>query len=103
MKLPSIMSPDGRRAWSFAAIVGACMVFTVFAAVGVYLVRNSVSHAFWLAIAAHAQILVGLTAIGWTLGRRVVLSGGKSGVTISDSEVAVVLPPKPAEPKEPEE
>lgn len=96
MKLPSIMSPDGRRAYSFAAIVGSCMVFTVFAAVGVYLVRSHVTWAFWLAIAAHAQILVGLTALGWTLGRRMILSGGKGGLSISDGGHA----PKPDKPEE---
>ena len=84
MKLPNIMTSDGRRAWSFAAIVGGCMTFTVFAAVGVYLVRHHPSFAFWLAIAAHVQILVGMTALGWTLGRRVVFSGGRDGVTLSD-------------------
>lgn len=85
MKLPTVLSPDGRRAWSFAAIVGACMVFTVFAAVGVYLVRTQAHYSFWLAIAAHVQILVGMTALGWTLGRRMMLTGGRDGVTISDT------------------
>ena len=84
MSLPDIMTTAGRRAWSFAAIVGGCAIFTIFAAVGVWLVRNHATFAFWLAIAAHVQILVGMTAFGWTLGRRVAFTGGKGGVTLTD-------------------
>ncbi len=84
MNIPSILTPDGRRAWSFAAIVGGCMVFTVFAAVGVYLVRNHALFALWLALAAHGQVLVGMTALGWVLGRRVQLEATKDGGKISD-------------------
>lgn len=85
MKLPTIMSADGRRAWAFAAIVGGCVTFTVFAAVGVYLVRKDALLAFYLALAAHVQILVGMTALGWTMGRRMILSAGKDGLTASDA------------------
>jgi hypothetical protein len=84
MKLPSIMSPDGRRAWAFAAICGGCMIFTVFAAVGVYILRNDAKLAFWLALAAHLQILVGMTALGWVLGRRMQIEAGKDGAKIND-------------------
>lgn len=84
MKLPDIMTSDGRRAWSFAAIVGGCMVFTLFAAAGVYLVRGNAMLAFWLALAAHGQVLVGMTALGWVLGRRVQLEANKDGGRISD-------------------
>ena len=84
MKLPDISTPDGRRAWAFAAIVGGCIVFTVFAAVGVYLVRNSAWFAFWLALAAHGQILVGMTALSFVLGRRVKIEATKDGLTVDD-------------------
>lgn len=84
MKLPDILTPDGRRAWAFAAIVGGCMVFTVFAGVGVYLVRNHTGFAFWLALAAHGQVLVGMGAIGWVLGRRMNLEATKDGVKMLD-------------------
>ena len=84
MKLPSIMSPDGRRAWAFAAICGGCMVFTLFAAIGVYILRNDAKLAFWLALAAHLQILVGMTALGWVLGRRMQIEAGKDGAKIND-------------------
>jgi hypothetical protein len=78
------MSPDGRRAWAFAAICGGCMIFTVFAAVGVYILRNDAKLAFWLALAAHLQILVGMTALGWVLGRRMQIEAGKDGAKIND-------------------
>lgn len=86
MKLPSILTPDGRRAWSFAAIVGGCVVFTAFAAVGVYLVRNSPWFAFCLALAAHAQILVGMTALSFVLGRRVKIEATRNGLSVDDRE-----------------
>lgn len=84
MILPSIMSPNGRRAWAFAAICGGCMVFTVFAAVGVWLVSSNALYALILALAAHVQILVGMTALGWALGRRLEIEATKDGAKISD-------------------
>lgn len=84
MNLPGIMSPDGRRAWAFAALVGGCVTFTLFAAVGVYLVRQDAEKAFWLALAAHGQVLVGMTAIGALLVKRTIRAG-RDGVEISDS------------------
>lgn len=84
VSLPSIMSPDGRRAWAFAAICGGCAIFTVFAAVGVWLVSANVLYTFFLALAAHAQILVGMTALGWTLGRRLSAEASKDGIKIND-------------------
>lgn len=83
MTLPSILTSDGRKAWAFAAIVGGCMVFTMFAAYGVYALRADVSKTFYLALAAHAQLLVGMTAISALLVRRTV-KAGKDGIEISD-------------------
>jgi pheromone shutdown protein TraB len=78
------MSSDGRRAWAFAAICGGCIVFTVFAAVGVWLVSGHVLYTLILALAAHLQILVGMTALGWALGRRVQVDVTKDGAKIND-------------------
>ena len=86
MAVPTILSPDGRRAWAFAAICGGCVVFTVFAAVGVWLVSGNALYALILALAAHLQILVGLTALGWALGRRMIVEATKDGAKISDQE-----------------
>ena len=53
-----LMNPDGRRAGAFVALLGAAMVFTIYAAVVLYLVRSSAGMAFWLGIAAHLQIAI---------------------------------------------
>jgi hypothetical protein len=84
MKLPPILTPDGRRAWAFGAILGACIVMTCFAAVAVYLVSGNALYSFLLGLAAHFQILVGTTAFGWALGRRMSLEANKDGAKISD-------------------
>lgn len=86
MKWPSISTHDGRRAYAFLAILGGCMVFTLFAGVGLYLLRDSPGFTFWLALAAHGQILVGMTAMGWAMGRRASISVTREGATLNDSE-----------------
>lgn len=82
---PTIMDADGRRAWAFMAITGGCIVFTGFAAVGVYLVSANQLYSLILALAAHVQILVGLSAMGFLLGRRMQVSGGRDGFMVSDA------------------
>lgn len=84
----SILTPDGRRAWAFAAICGGCVVFTVFAAVAVYLVSGNALYSLILGIVANLQILVGMTAFGWALGRRMVVDVTKDGAKISDQDSA---------------
>lgn len=86
MKMPNIETPYGRRAWAFAAICGGCMTFTIFAAVGVYLVRDNPHYAFLLALAAHGQVLVGMTALGWVLGRRMDVSVTRDSLSIDDTK-----------------
>lgn len=87
MKIPPIDSEDGRGAWAFIAIWGGCITFTAFAAVGLYLVRESAGLSFWLALAAHAQVLVGMTALGWAMGRRVKFEASRDGVSVDDSAI----------------
>ena len=82
--LPHIHTHDGRRALAFLAIVGGCMVFTVFIAISVYMLRDHAGFLFWLAVAAHAQIFLGMTALGWFGGRRIEVSATKDGLTIDD-------------------
>ena len=84
MKLPPIETHEGRRASAFFAILGGCVVMSLFAAVGVYLVSGDAKLSFWLAIAAHVQILVGMTALGWAMGRRMLAEVSKDGVKIND-------------------
>lgn len=59
-------------------------MFTLFAAVAVYLVSDHPAYSFYLGLAAHVQVLVGLTAMGWAMGRRVNISAGKDGVKLDD-------------------
>lgn len=86
MHLPDITTPDGRRAWAFAAIVGGAMVFSAFIWIALYMLRGHAEFTFYLALAAHAQVLVGMTALGWAMGRRMQLRGSSDGVEINDGE-----------------
>ena len=84
MKIPSLLTPDHRRAWAFAAIMGGCCVFTVFAAVGVWMVSGNAQYSFYLALAAHGQIFVGMTALAAQFVKRTI-KAGKDGIEISDT------------------
>ena len=86
MTFPDISTHDGRRALSFLAVMGGAMVFTLFAAVGLYLLRDHPEFTFYLAVAAHVQVLIGMTALGWQMGRRLNVNAGRDGVTLSDGE-----------------
>lgn len=82
----NIQSNSGRRAAALLALLGGCIIFTIFAAVGVYLVMDDVKLSFYLALAAHLQILVGMMTLGGLLVRRSV-KVTKSGVEYTDHEV----------------
>jgi hypothetical protein len=84
MTLPSLTSADGRRAWAFAAIMGCCVVMTLFAAVGVYIVSGNAGLSFWLALAAHAQIMVGLTGLIALFVKRSI-SVTRDGISVTDA------------------
>lgn len=86
MRFPDIATHDGRRALAFLAVMGGSMVFTLFAAVGLYLLRHHADFTFYLALAAHVQVLVGMTALGWQMGRRLSVNAGRDGVTLSDKD-----------------
>lgn len=85
MSFPPIDTHDGRRALAFLAILGGCVVMTLFAAVAVWLVSGHVLYSLYLGLAAHVQILVGMTALGWAMGRRVRAEVGRDGAKIDDS------------------
>ena len=84
MRLPDISTHDGRRAWAFLAIMGGAMVFSLFIWIALYLLRAHEGFIFYLAAAAHVQVLVGMTALGWAMGRRLVVSATKDGVNLDD-------------------
>lgn len=79
----NLSTPDGRRAAAFAALLGGSVVMTVFAAVGVWLVSGNATYSFYLALAAHAQIMLGLTGFTALFVKR-SLSITKEGATITD-------------------
>lgn len=80
----NLSTPDGRRAAAFAALLGGCGVMTIFAAVGVWLVSGNANHTFYLALAAHAQIMLGLTAFTALFVKRSI-KAGKDGIEITDA------------------
>ena len=86
----NLWTPDGRRAAAFAALLGGCGVMTVFAAVGVWLVAGNAKYSFFLALAAHVQILLGLTAFTALFVKRSI-KAGKDGIEITDSDVTVTM------------
>ena len=79
----NLWTPDGRRAAAFAALLGGCGVMTVFAAIGVWLVSGNATYSFYLALAAHAQIMLGLTAFTALFVKRTI-KAGKDGIEITD-------------------
>lgn len=79
---------DGRKHGAFLAILGGCVIMTVLAAVGVYLVSGNAKYSFYLALAAHAQVLIGLTAFSAHLIKR-TLKAGRDGIEITDNQVEV--------------
>ena len=87
MRLPPIITPDGRRAWSLLALWGAAVVFTIFAAVGVYLTRNQPDHAFWLAICAQVQVFAVISGMGGLLIKR-SYKVGTDGLEITDGALS---------------
>jgi len=87
--IPPLDTHDGRRALAFLAIWGGAIVFTVFAAVAVWLVSGNATYSLYLGLAAHVQILVGMTALGWAMGRRMTMEAGKDGLSMKDSPDAI--------------
>lgn len=79
-----LWTPNGRRAAAFGALLGGCFIMTIFAAIGVYLVKGNVAYSFYLALAAHAQIMLGLTAFTALFIRRSI-KAGRDGIEITDT------------------
>lgn len=80
----TMLSADGRRAWALIALVGGCAMFTAMAMWALHLVRGNAGFVFWLGLAAHAQVLVGMTGIAALLVKR-QLKVSRKGIEISDS------------------
>ena len=79
-----LSTPNGRRIAAFGALLGGCAIMTVFAAIGVWLVSGNATYSFYLALAAHAQIMLGLTAFTALFVKRSI-KAGKDGIEITDA------------------
>lgn len=78
---------EGRRAMAFFSLLGGCVTMTLYAIAALTLVRLHAHYVFWLGIAAHVQVLVGLTLFGALFVRRTV-EAGRDGVKIKDEAYA---------------
>lgn len=92
-RFPSIETHDGRRALAFLATIGGCMVFTAIIIWSLYELRGFAGFIFWLALAAHGQVFLGMAAIGWFAGRRMLASATRDGVTLDDRAHPPAPPP----------
>lgn len=79
-----LWTSNGRRAAAFTALLGGSIVMTIFAAIGVWLVSGNATYSFYLALAAHAQIMLGLTAFTALFVKRSI-KAGKDGIEITDA------------------
>jgi hypothetical protein len=83
--IPDIMTPDGRRAAAFLAILGGCMVNTVYIMAVTFLLRGHAEYLLYLALCTNVILLVSHTALGWQMGRRMSINAGRDGVTLNDA------------------
>lgn len=86
MKFPAIDNVSGRKAWAFVVLFGAAIVFTAMIVWALWHLRAIPGFTFWLAVAAHAQLAIVMTAFSWTLGRRAKIALSRSAVEIDDRE-----------------
>lgn len=84
MNFPDITTPDGRRTWAFAAITGGSMVNTLYLFALTYLLRDRADYLIWLAGGAYVVLIIGQTALGWAMGRRLVVSASRDGLNLDD-------------------
>ena len=84
VKLPSIMCPDGRRAWAFVALFGAGIVATAIIFFVLWRLQNESDPLFWLAVLANGHVFVVVSSFGWVLGRRMLANVTRDGVTVDD-------------------
>jgi hypothetical protein len=84
VKLPDISTHDGRRAWAFLAIMGGAMVFTAIIIWLICLLKGNADYLANIAYLANGQVFIGMSALGWAMGRRLLASASKDGITIDD-------------------
>lgn len=86
LRFPPIASVTGRKAWAFVVLFGAAIVFTGMIVWSLWLLRAEPGFTFWLALAAHVQLAIVMTAFSWTLGRRAKIAFSRSSVEVDDRE-----------------
>lgn len=79
-----LWTPNGRRAAAFGALLGGCIIMTIFGAVAMYLVSGNELYILYMGLAAHAQITLGLTAFTALFVKRSI-KAGKDGIEITDA------------------
>lgn len=84
MNLPPVSTAEGRRAWAFLVIWLGCVVFTMSAAWAQWAVYGNALYSLILGLAAHIQLLVGMGAFSFILGRRMKVKGTRDGFEYDD-------------------
>lgn len=77
------LETNERKNLSLWMMFGGSIVFTIFAAIGLWLVSASLQYVFWLAVIAHVQLALIMTGFIAQLVKRRI-TAGKEGITISD-------------------
>lgn len=83
MKLLSLETNE-RKNLSLWMMFGGALVFTIFAAVGLWLVSVNLKYVFLLAVLAHVQIITIMTGFIAQLVKRRV-SVNKDGISVEDT------------------
>lgn len=78
------LETNERKNLSLWIMFGGAIIFTIFAAVGLFLVAANLKYVFYLAVLAHVQIITIMTGFIAQLVKRRI-TAGKDGLTISDS------------------
>lgn len=77
------LETNERKNLSLWMMFGGALTFTVFAAVGLFMVAANLKYVFFLAVLAHVQIITIMTGFIAQLVKRRI-TAGKQGITISD-------------------
>ena len=77
------LETNERKNLAIWMMFGGSIVFTIFAAIGLWLVAAHLQYVFWLAVVAHAQLAIIMTGFIAQLVKRRI-TAGKDGLTISD-------------------
>ena len=78
------LETNERKNLSLWMMFGGAIIFTIFAAVGLWLLAANAEYVFYLAVLAHIQVITIMTGFIAQLVKRRI-TAGKEGITISDS------------------